>query len=162
MDQAAVCLGGLAYMDFEDQAKPKTQKLELNFEDHGYALVLVKVGADHVAATDDYAAVPREMQDVAAEFGKTRLCEVNVVDFDAKLPELRAKLGSMYALALAEQVLDGRGAVRIHGGGFGGSIQAFVPLDLVDTFITKMNGWLGEGSARHYAISDKGAYAAWL
>lgn len=43
MDQAAVCLGGLAYMDFEDQAQPKTQKLELNFEDHGYALVLVKV-----------------------------------------------------------------------------------------------------------------------
>ena len=35
-------------------------------------------------------------------------------------------------------------------------------LELVDTFITKMNGWLGEGSARHYAISDKGAYAAWL
>lgn len=73
-------------MDFEDQAQPKTQKLELNFEDHGYALVLVKVGADHVAATDDYAAVPREMQDVAAEFGKARLCEVNVADFDAKLP----------------------------------------------------------------------------
>lgn len=62
----------------------------------------------------------------------------------------------MYALALAEHVLDGRGAVRIHGGGFGGTIQAFVPLDLVDTFITKMNSWLGEGSARHYAISDKG------
>ena len=221
MDQAAVCLGGLAYMNFEDQAQPKTQKLELNFEDHGYALVLVKVGADHVAATDDYAAVPREMQDVAAEFGKARLCEVDVADFDAKLPELRAKLGdraclravhywyenglvdkrwaalnagdidqflvltresgassamylqnvvaklgseqpSMYALALAEHVLDGRGAVRIHGGGFGGTIQAFVPLDLVDTFIAKMNSWLGEGSARHYAISDKGAYAAWL
>ena len=29
MDQAAVCLGGLACMDFEDQAQPKTQKLEL-------------------------------------------------------------------------------------------------------------------------------------
>ena len=82
------------------------------------------------------------------------------------LQNVVAKLGSeqpsMYALALAEHVLDGRGAVRIHGGGFGGTIQAFVPLDLVDTFITKMNGWLGEGSARHYAISDKGAYAAWL
>ena len=82
------------------------------------------------------------------------------------LQNVVAKLGaeqpSMYALALAEHVLDGRGAVRIHGGGFGGTIQAFVPLDLVDTFITKMNSWLGEGSARHYAISDKGAYAAWL
>ena len=197
MDQAAVCLGGLAYMDFEDQAQPKTQKLELNFEDHGYALVLVKVGADHVAATDDYAAVPREMQDVAAEFGDRaclravhywyenglvdkRWAALSAGDIDQFLVLTResgassamylqnvvAKLGSeqpsMYALALAEHVLDGRGAVRIHGGGFGGTIQAFVPLDLVDTFITKMNGWLGEGSARHYAISDKGAYAAWL
>ena len=82
------------------------------------------------------------------------------------LQNVVAKLGSeqpsMYALALAEHVLDGRGAVRIHGGGFGGTIQAFVPLELVDTFITKMNSWLGEGSARHYAITDKGAYAAWL
>ena len=64
------------------------------------------------------------------------------------LQNVVAKLGSeqpsMYALALAEHVLDGRGAVRIHGGGFGGTIQAFVPLDLVDTFITKMNSWLGE------------------
>ena len=117
MDQAAVCLGGLAYMDFEDQAQPKTQKLELNFEDHGYALVLVKVGADHVAATDDYAAVPREMQDVAAEFGKARLCEVDVADFDAKLPELRAKLGDRACLRAVHywyengqrQGLEGRG-----------------------------------------------------
>ncbi len=53
-------------------------------------------------------------------------------------------------------------AISTVTGGFGGTIQAFVPLDLVDTFIAKMNGWLGEGSARHYAISDKGAYAAWL
>ena len=67
-----------------------------------------------------------------------------------------------FTIALCQQLLEGEGAVRIHGGGFGGTIQAFVPLDLVDTFITKMNSWLGEGSARHYAISDKGAYAAWL
>ena len=221
MDQAAVCLGGLSFMDFEDQAAPKTQKLDLNFEDYGYSLVLVKVGADHAASTDDYAAVPGEMQAVAAEFGKARLCEVDQADFNAKLPELRAKLGdraciraihywyenglvdkrwaalnkgdimgflaltrasgassamylqnvvaelgssqpAMYALALAEHILDGRGAVRIHGGGFGGTIQAFVPMELIDTFIDQMNAWLGEGSARHYTITEKGAYAQWL
>ena len=221
MDQAAVCLGGLSYMDFENQAKPATKKLELNFEDHGYALVLVKVGADHAASTDDYAAVPGEMQQVAAEFGKTRLCEVSQADFDAKLPELRAKLGdraciraihywyendlvdkrwdalnagdidtfltltrasgassamylqnvtaelgnnqpAMYALGLAEHILDGRGAVRIHGGGFGGTIQAFVPVDLADEFMSKMDAWLGGGSSRRYVISEEGAYAAWL
>lgn len=221
MDQAAVCLGGLAFMNFEDQANPEAQKLELNFEDYGHALVLVKVGADHAASTDDYAAIPAEMQKVAEHFGKKRLCEVEVADFDAALPELREELGdraclraihywyendlvdkrwaalnagdieafltytrqsgassamylqnvaaelgasqpAMYALALAEHILDGRGAVRIHGGGFGGTIQAFVPTELVDEFIERMNAWLGEGSARHYTITAEGAYAQWL
>ena len=69
---------------------------------------------------------------------------------------------AMLALGLAERVLDGRGAARIHGGGFGGSIQAFVPLDLVDEFIERMDAWLGEGSTRRYAIAQEGAWAAWL
>ena len=69
---------------------------------------------------------------------------------------------AMLALGLAEHFLDGRGASRIHGGGFGGSIQAFVPLDLVDDFIEHMDAWLGEGSARRYKIEQEGAWAAWL
>ena len=48
------------------------------------------------------------------------------------------------------------------GGGFGGTIQAFVPLDITDKFIERMDYWLGEGSSRHYRVSDKGAYATWL
>ena len=110
----------------------------------------VKLGALNAGAIDQILLLPRESGASSAMY----------------LQNVVAKLGSeqpsMYALALAEHVLDGRGAVRSHGGGFGGTIQAFVPLDLVDTFITKMNDWLGEGSARHYAISDKGAHAAWL
>lgn len=66
------------------------------------------------------------------------------------------------ALALAEHVLDGAGALRIHGGGFGGSIQCFVPLDMLDAFTHQMNAWLGEGSCRHYHIVDTGAQAQWL
>ena len=34
------------------------------------------------------------------------------------------------ALAVAERALKGRGACRVHGGGFAGTIQAFVPLDI--------------------------------
>ena len=52
----------------------------------------------------------------------------------------------MYALGLAEHILNGRGALRIHGGGFGGTIQAFVPVDMVDDFMARMDAWLGEGS----------------
>ena len=68
---------------------------------------------------------------------------------------------AMVALGLAERVLDGRGATRIHGGGFGGTIQCFVPLDLVDEFADRMDAWLGADSCRRYRISDRGAYAEW-
>ena len=68
---------------------------------------------------------------------------------------------AMVALGLAERVLDGRGPTRIHGGGFGGTIQCFVPLDLVEEFSDRMDAWLGAGSCRRYRISDRGAYAEW-
>ena len=65
------------------------------------------------------------------------------------------------ALALADIVLDGRGAFRIHGGGFGGTIQAFVPLDLVSEFCARMDGWLGAGSCLDLPIGAAGAMASW-
>ena len=47
------------------------------------------------------------------------------------------------ALAAAEQLLNGRGAVRIHGGGFAGTIQAWVPTDMVDEFRAAMEQRIG-------------------
>ncbi|MHB1485492.1 MAG: galactokinase [Saccharofermentanales bacterium] len=46
-------------------------------------------------------------------------------------------------LALSNHILDGRGACRVHGGGFAGTIQAFVPHDLVDEYITRMEAVFG-------------------
>lgn len=52
------------------------------------------------------------------------------------------------ALAVAEHLLNGRGAFRVHGGGFAGTIQAFVPLALVPEFQQGMDALLGEGACR--------------
>ena len=49
------------------------------------------------------------------------------------------------ALALAERLLDTAGACRVHGGGFAGTIQAYVPLDAVDKFKAEMESYLGAG-----------------
>ena len=38
------------------------------------------------------------------------------------------------ALSLCDVLLSGRGAFRVHGGGFAGTVQAFVPLDMLDSF----------------------------
>ncbi|MCL2545876.1 MAG: galactokinase [Oscillospiraceae bacterium] len=60
------------------------------------------------------------------------------------------------ALALSESLLQGRGASRVHGGGFAGTIQAFVPNDLVDSYITGMDALLGAGSCKALAIRGVG------
>lgn len=68
---------------------------------------------------------------------------------------------AMVALALADQVLDGRGAVRIHGGGFGGTIQAYVPQGLTKDFCTHLDAWLGAGSCMELSLGTAGAFATW-
>ena len=68
----------------------------------------------------------------------------------------------MIALALADRLLDGRGACRIHGGGFGGTIQAYVPLDMVDAFVEELESTLGSGVCNVVQIEPRGAYAELL
>ncbi len=52
--------------------------------------------------------------------------------------------GLSLALALAGKVLGQRGAYRVHGGGFAGTVQAFVPYDLIDIFINVMKSVFGD------------------
>lgn len=52
------------------------------------------------------------------------------------------------ALAMAGHHLHGRGACRVHGGGFAGTIQAFVSLDMVEEFKEAMDSMLGDGACR--------------
>lgn len=60
------------------------------------------------------------------------------------------------ALAVARQALGGRGAVRVHGGGFAGTIQAFVPLDLLESFRQQTEAVLGHGKCHVLSIRPVG------
>ena len=73
------------------------------------------------------------------------------------IPEGRtARQEVAFALALAERLLKGRGAVRVHGGGFAGTIQAFVPRDLLESFRDGIEAVLGEGSCHVLSIRPRG------
>ena len=61
-------------------------------------------------------------------------------------------------LALSEHVLSGKGAWRVHGGGFAGTIQAFVPLDMTQTYIALMESVFGENSCYQLRIRSVGGY----
>ena len=60
------------------------------------------------------------------------------------------------ALALCEHYLCGRGAYRVHGGGFAGTVQAFVPFDILDAFRTGMDEQLGQGACHVLRIRSQG------
>ena len=216
MDQAASSVGGMVYIDFAHIDHPRVQQINFDFEKAGHALCIIDSGADHADLTDEYAAIPRELKEICAFFGKEVLREVREKDFMAALPELRGKVADrailraihfyqenkrveqqkkalqeddfdtflrlttqsgysswMYlqnispagavehqevavALAMCDTLLNGRGAYRVHGGGFAGTVQAFVPVDMLEEFKTGIEQVLGDGSCHVLKIRDEG------
>ncbi len=216
MDQMASSVGGIVAIDFADQNEPKVRKITYDMHASEHSLCIVDTGGDHAELTGDYAAIPREMGEIAAAFGKTVLREVDEAEFLKAIPSLRRQCGdravlramhffaenrravaekealekgnfekfrqlvmesgkssAMYlqnvytgvnpekqemsvALALAESILDGRGAARVHGGGFAGTIQAFVPNDMLTYFKTTMESVLGKDTCHVLTIRPAG------
>ncbi len=60
------------------------------------------------------------------------------------------------ALCVCERVLGGKGAWRVHGGGFAGTIQAFVPDSALDGFKAEIEAVFGEGSCHVLKIRNAG------
>ena len=60
-------------------------------------------------------------------------------------------------LALSEMVLKGSGAWRVHGGGFGGTIQAFVPQEKLDEYVEVLEHVYGKGTCHKLFIRSKGS-----
>lgn len=62
------------------------------------------------------------------------------------------------ALAVSEQLLKDKGAYRVHGGGLAGTIQAFVPKELLETYKNQMDAIYGDGSCFVLSIRPVGGY----
>ena len=60
------------------------------------------------------------------------------------------------ACEISRRMLRGRGAWRIHGGGFAGTILAFVPLDMLDRYASVMDGVFGKGATTVLSIRPQG------
>ena len=216
MDQMVSSVGSFVYIDFKDTENPKIQKLYTKFEDAGYCLCITDTKGSHADLTPDYVAVPTEMNEIAAQFGKEYLRQVDENEFYNALPELRNKcsdrailraghffaenrragleaealskndiaeflrlvsesgnssarwLQNVYSsrkpeeqgislgVFASERILCGKGASRVHGGGFAGTIQAFVPVKMLDAYKAEMDRIFGEGSCQVLRIRPVG------
>ena len=220
MDQTASAVGGLVTIDFADKDHPLIRSVNFDFSACGHALCIIDSRASHADLTDEYAAVPREMKQIAGHLGREVLTEIPEEEFYAAMPALRSAFGDravlrcvheyqenqrvvrqvealeqgdfdgflklikesgfsswMYlqnvipagykehqemaiALALCEKYLGGKGAYRVHGGGFAGTVQAFVPYEILDRFVAGVDAVLGEGACHVLSIRPQGGVPA--
>lgn len=216
MDQMACATGGLVFIDFMNTEKPFVKKYMYDFEKENINICITDTKGSHADLTDDYAAVPAEMKQIAAYFGKPYLRMVLEKDFYNAIPSLRLGssdravmrathffdennraiaeadaleqmdiskflslvkesgksseklLQNLYsskdplkqeipmAIMISERVLAGNGAVRVHGGGFAGTIQAFVPDEKLNTYKEAMESLFGKDSCYTIKIRPYG------
>ncbi len=216
MDQCGCAVGGFIAIDFATPGQPQVEAIDSHFDDHGYCLVITNTGGSHADLTDEYAAVPRDMRQVAALMGQTVLRDVDEAAFWQALPRLRDQvtdkailraihffrdnarvvaqaaalregrfadflklvqdsglsswtlLQNVYAslypadqpisigLAWSDQLLAGRGVTRVHGGGFAGTIQSYVPVELADDYLAGMQALFGANAPWRLRIRQRG------
>ena len=215
MDQLACAVGGFVAIDFEQPEEPKIEKIDCDLSALGYGICIVNCGGNHADLTHEYAAVTKDMSEVAQYFGKTVLREVDESAFYAALGQLRKSVsdrailramhffgdnarvphqaealknkdietfrqlmndsgkssfmllqnvcptdsserGLALALALSERMLEGKGAWRVHGGGFAGTILALVPLETMPAYQAEMERVFGQGCCYRFAVRPVG------
>ena len=216
MDQMACSVGNLVHIDFKDPKKPEVEKLDFNMSEYGYSLCITDTKGSHADLTDEYAAVPMEMKNIAKHFGKEVLRDVEYLSVLKAIPELREKYGdrsvlralhffhenervqkevnalknkditlflenvkasgdssfkylqNVYsgsdienqnisiALLMSDISLKEEGVSRVHGGGFAGTIQAFVKNEYVESYKILMDNVFGEGSCKDLRIRKYG------
>lgn len=220
MDQMACAMGGIITIDFKDPQNAEVRKVDFDFEKQDYNLLVVDTGGSHADLTDDYAAVPAEMKEIAGFFNVPVLRKITVEDFFKHIPALRQKCGdravlrayhflqendrvadqvhaleagdfntflslvtesgnssfrwlqNVYsaknvneqgvslALALTEKYCQSinAGAFRVHGGGFAGTIQVFLPVSAVPEYVKSISHVFGDDAVKVLNIRDKGLF----
>lgn len=208
MDQMTCSVGGIISIDFEDAQKPLVRKVNFDFDNQNYSILVVDTGGSHADLTEDYASIPAEMKSVARILGARVGRDITQQGVYDNIKMLRQKAGDRavlrilhffadnqrvleqvealenndfnnflrlvkesgnssnkwlqnsysiknpteqsvnIALALTENYLRKikSGACRVHGGGFAGTIQVFLPNEFIDNYIKLMQGIFGKFS----------------
>lgn len=96
LDQMACSTGGMIAIDFKNE--PVISPVMFSFADAGYAMVVVNTNGSHDGLTDEYAAIRREMDAIAALFGEKVLRRVRPEQVMGSLPMIREKVSDRAAL----------------------------------------------------------------
>ena len=212
LDQSAISIGGVSYIDFKSTQNPKVEQIMWPFDDLG--IVITNTGGDHCNLTGEYAAIREEMEAVAAHFHAKKLRKVKEDEFYKEIAQLRKEVSDRaieraihyfnenkrveiakkalnkaqekkfveminqsgvssqtmlqncfpngatsqpipLAVSLSKQI-DGVKACRVHGGGFAGTIIAYIEKDKIDNYIKQMTPIFGKENIFHVEVRNCG------
>ena len=128
MDQLASAVGGFVFMDFAKRGEPLVEGIKLSLSDAGYSLCIVNTRGSHADLNDEYAAVPREMREVARLFGREVLRGVGEDELIAKAAEIRATLGDRAYLRATHFIREDLRAVTAKCALISGNVPEFLAL----------------------------------
>ncbi len=213
LDQSAISIGGVSYIDFKSTKEPKVEKIDWPFEN--LAIVITNTGGDHCNLTGEYAAIREEMEAVAKCFHAKKLRKVKEDEFYNKIASLRNEVSDRaieraihyfnenkrvdiakkalqkgqekkfieminqsgissltmlqncfpngavaqpipLGIALSKQI-KGVKAVRVHGGGFAGTIIAYMDKNDVQNYVNEMSKVFGKENVFHIQVRNVGA-----
>ena len=213
LDQSAISIGGVSYIDFKSTKEPKVEKIDWPFEN--LAIVITNTGGDHCNLTGEYAAIREEMEAVAKCFHAKKLRKVKEDEFYNKIASLRNEVSDRaieraihyfnenkrvdiakkalqkgqekkfieminqsgissltmlqncfpngavaqpipLGIALSKQI-NGVKAVRVHGGGFAGTIIAYMDTNDVQNYVNEMSKVFGKENVFHIQVRNVGA-----
>ncbi len=210
LDQSAIALGGVSYIDFKSTTEPAVESIEWKFS--GVDIVITNTGGDHCDLTHCYADIRKEMEQVADCLGGKTLRDIDESSFYSALPILQDKVSGRALLraihyfdenkrvdeganAIKDGDLDefaqviassgvssytmlqncyaeedkvqriplgiglskkckGVKAVRVHGGGFAGTILALVDSAHTNDYVNKMSIIFGKQNV--FAVNIRG------
>ncbi|MDR2266720.1 MAG: galactokinase [Christensenellaceae bacterium] len=89
MDQAAIALGGISFIDFENPTAPIIKKLNWPFDD--VSAVVINCGGDHCDLTQNYASIKSDMESIAKYYGETKLRRIRKASFYRDIKVLKNK-----------------------------------------------------------------------
>ncbi|MCM1306008.1 MAG: hypothetical protein NC037_01910 [Bacteroides sp.] len=92
MDQSAIALGGVNLIDFGNLEQPKVKRAHWAFDD--LDIYVISTGGDHSNLTDDYAAIPADMKEVASRFGKKLLHEISREQWEREKAAVRSEVSA--------------------------------------------------------------------
>jgi len=217
MDQMASSIGGLVSIDFKNKDNIDYNRIELDLSKHNSCLCIIDTKASHEGLTNEYSAIPNEMNKIANHYDTLKLRDVDEEVFYKDIIILREKYGDRavlramhffeenkrvnkcvealkksdyikfksivkssgdssfkylqnifsqnnineqsmsIALFMTEKILGDYGVCRVHGGGFAGTIQAFVDEEYVHTYKQNIENVFGVGSCLILKIRKYGA-----